>query len=343
MGVRTVAPVAAHAFFLLPLLMVAGSVVAQPPYACARSNPATRYYGFCNSRLSIEQRAQDVVSRLTLQEKISQLGNTAAGVPRLGIPPYQWWSESLHGVSNSGPGVSFNGVLRSATSFPQVILTAASFNPRLWYLIGQAIGTEARAVYNVGEAKGLTFWSPNINIFRDPRWGRGQETPGEDPMTTSKYAVAYVRGLQGDTYQGGSLGTGLKASACCKHFTAYDLDRWKGVTRYGFNAVVSAQDLEDTYQPPFRSCVVEGRASGIMCSYNRVNGVPTCADYNLLSRTARGSWGFYGYITSDCDAVQVMRDNHLYARTPEDAVADSLKAGDIKITSTLHKKLHSVR
>ncbi|KAL5982143.1 putative beta-D-xylosidase 7 [Asimina triloba] len=269
---------------------------AEPPFACDSSNPSTASYKFCRASLPIAERVGDLVSRLTLEEKISQLVNSAAAIPRLGIPSYQWWSESLHGVAASGPGIRFNGTIRSATSFPQVILTAASFNPLLWYRIAQAIGIEARAVYNEGQASGMTFWAPNINIFRDPRWGRGQETPGEDPMMTAKYAVSYVRGLQGDSFQGGSRGglDRLRASACCKHFTAYDLDSWKGTTRYAFNALVSAKDLADTYQPPFQSCVEEGRASGIMCSYNRVNGVPSCADLNLLSKTARGSWGFYG-------------------------------------------------
>ncbi|CAI9116341.1 OLC1v1017456C2 [Oldenlandia corymbosa var. corymbosa] len=174
----------------------------------------------------------------------------------------------------------------------------------------------------------MTFWAPNINIFRDPRWGRGQETPGEDPLVTGKYAVAYVRGVQGDSFQGGMLTHGqLKASACCKHFTAYDLDNWKGTDRFSFNAQVTKQDLADTYQPPFRSCIQEGRASGIMCAYNRVNGVPNCADRNLLTGTARQQWGFHGYITSDCDAVAIIRDNHKYVKTPEEAVADVLKAG----------------
>ncbi|KAL5982137.1 putative beta-D-xylosidase 7 [Asimina triloba] len=141
----------------------------------------------------------------------------------------------------------------------------------------------------------MTLWTPNINIFRDPRWGRGQETPGEDPMMNAKYAVSYVRGRQGDSFDGGSGDLDrLRASACCKHFTAYDLENWNGTTRYVFNAIVSVQDLEDTYQPPFKSCVEEGRASGIMCSYNQLNGVPTCADFNLLSKTARESWGLYG-------------------------------------------------
>lgn len=175
----------------------------------------------------------------------------------------------------------------------------------------------------------MTFWAPNINIFRDPRWGRGQETPGEDPLVVGKYAVSYVRGVQGDSFEGGKLKVGgrLQASACCKHFTAYDLDNWKSVTRFGFDARVSEQDLADTYQPPFKSCVQQGQASGIMCAYNRVNGVPSCADYNLLTKVARGQWDFHGYITSDCDAVSIIRDVQGYAKTPEDAVGDVLKAG----------------
>ncbi|XP_057794542.1 probable beta-D-xylosidase 7 isoform X2 [Salvia miltiorrhiza] len=181
-------------------------------------------------------------------------------------------------------------------------------------------------MYNGGQAQGMTFWTPNINIFRDPRWGRGQETPGEDPMVAAKYAVAHVRGIQGDRYEGGQNGH-LLASACCKHFTAYDLDNWKSVSRMGFDAKVTQQDLADTYQPPFRSCVQEGKASGIMCAYNSVNGVPNCADRNLLTKTARGQWGFHGYIVSDCDAVATIYEKHKYVRKPEDAVALALKAG----------------
>ncbi|KAF3796895.1 putative beta-D-xylosidase 7 [Nymphaea thermarum] len=311
--------------FLLPLLLAAAS--SRPPFACDPADPATRSHVFCRTSLPLEVRVRDLVSRLTLDEKVTQLVNSAPGVPRLGIPAYDWWSESLHGVSGSGRGIHFDGSISSATSFPQVILTAASFNVLHWYQIGQAIGFEARALYNAGQATGLTFWAPNINIFRDPRWGRGQETPGEDPLTSSRYAAAYVRGLQGAPLQGNGRVGPLRASACCKHFTAYDLDNWKGTTRYVFNAIVSAQDLADTYQPPFQSCVEQGQASGIMCSYNRVNGVPSCADYNLLSATARQHWGFNGYITSDCDAVSIIHDAQYYAATAEDAVGDVLKAG----------------
>ncbi|XP_057820324.2 probable beta-D-xylosidase 7 isoform X2 [Cryptomeria japonica] len=302
----------------------------EPPYSCDLRSPATRTYAFCNSSKAVGERVRDLISRLSLEEKVVQLSNTADGIGRLGVPKYEWWSEALHGVAFGG--IRFNGAVPAATSFPQVISTAASFNVRLWYRIAQATGIEARAMYNAGQASGLTFWAPNINIFRDPRWGRGQETPGEDPLVASKYAVAYVRGLQGDMLSDKTRGSprvqqNLRASACCKHFTAYDLDSWEGTTRYSFNALVTKQDLLDTYQPPFKSCVEQGHASGIMCSYNRVNGVPPCADYDLLTNTARHDWGFQGYITSDCDAVSIIKTDHHYASTAEDAVADVLKAG----------------
>ncbi|MBA0623826.1 hypothetical protein Godav_009261 [Gossypium davidsonii] len=334
---------------LCSLLLVSTQPTDQPPFSCDSTDPLTKSYKFCKTTLPINRRVEDLVSRLTLDEKISQLVNTAAAIPRLGIPGYEWWSEALHGVAfvaNISQGIRFNGTIRSATSFPQVILTAASFDPYLWYRIGQAkvkldldilsfslcdyeqaIGIEARGVYNAGQARGMTFWTPNINIFRDPRWGRGQETPGEDPLVTGKYAVSFVRGIQGDSFEGGKLGESLQVSACCKHFTAYDLDNWKGINRFVFDANVTLQDLADTYQPPFQSCIEKGKASGVMCAYNRINGVPNCADYNLLSKTARGQWGFNGYITSDCDAVSIIYDEQGYVKEPEDAVADVLTAG----------------
>ncbi|KAI3887300.1 hypothetical protein MKX03_017861 [Papaver bracteatum] len=296
-------------FIHINFLCIAVSSTAKPPFACDLSNPSTNSYAFCNTSLPISQRVENLISRLTLDEKISQLVNTAPAIPRLGIPSYQWWSESLLGVSSSGRGIKFNGeTISSATSFPQVILTASSFDTHLWYRIGQAIGIEARAVYNAGQASGMTFWAPNINIFRDLRWGRGQETPGEDPMVTS------------DSFEGGKLRGGhLQASACCKHFTAYDLDNWNGTNRFVFDAQVSLQDLADTYQPPFKRCIDEGKASGIMCAYNRVNGIPSCVDFDLLSKRARGAWVLMGtivltleYITSDCDAVSIIYDDQGY-------------------------------
>ncbi|XP_009592501.1 probable beta-D-xylosidase 7 [Nicotiana tomentosiformis] len=324
---------------LLWLTLISTSESTQPPFSCDSSLPLTKSLKFCQSALPISVRAKDLVSRLTLDEKISQLVNSAPAIPRLGIPAYEWWSESLHGVGAAGRGIFFNGSIVGATSFPQVILTAASFDENLWYRIGQVIGREARGVYNAGEAVGMTFWAPNINIFRDPRWGRGQETPGEDPSMSGKYAIRYVRGVQGDSFEGGKLKKGhLQASACCKHFTAYDLDQWKTLDRFSFNAIVTPQDMADTFQPPFQDCIQKAQASGIMCSYNSVNGIPSCANYNLLTKTARQQWGFHGYITSDCDAVQVMHDNHKYAKTPEDAAAFALKAGmDVNCGDYLRK------
>ncbi|XP_038979224.1 beta-xylosidase/alpha-L-arabinofuranosidase 2-like isoform X1 [Phoenix dactylifera] len=176
-------------------------------------------------------------------------------------------------------------------------------------------------MHNVGLA-GLTFWSPNVNIFRDPRWGRGQETPGEDPVLASKYAAGYVKGLQQAKDP-----DRLKVAACCKHYTAYDLDNWKGIQRYTFNAVVTKQDLDDTFQPPFKSCVTEGNVASVMCSYNQVNGVPTCADPDLLAGTIRGDWKLNGYIVSDCDSVDVLYNQQHYTKTPEDAAAVTILAG----------------
>jgi beta-glucosidase-like glycosyl hydrolase len=183
------------------------------------------------------------------------------------------------------------------------------------------VSDEARAMYNGGKA-GLTYWSPNVNVFRDPRWGRGQETPGEDPVLAGKYAAAYVRGLQGD-----GAGNRLKVAACCKHYTAYDLDNWHGVDRFHFNARVSRQDLADTYDVPFRACVVQGNVASVMCSYNQVNGKPTCADPDLLKGTIRGNWHLNGYIVSDCDSVGVLYDTQHYTSTPEAAAAATIKAG----------------
>ncbi|XP_047325301.1 probable beta-D-xylosidase 6 [Impatiens glandulifera] len=300
--------------------------------------PQHNSYPFCDTSLPIQARAESLVSFLTLEEKIKQLSDNASSILRLGIPAYEWWSESLHGIAKNGPGINFNGTISSATSFPQVILTTASFNRSLWRSIASAIAVEARAMYNVGQA-GLTFWAPNVNIFRDPRWGRGQETPGEDPMVASVYAVEYVRGFQGGSVLASahadtdkSILTSddddaeLMLSACCKHVTAYDLEDWGSFTRYNFNAVITNQDFEDTYQPPFRSCVEQGKASCLMCSYNAVNGIPACAREDLLQRT-RVEWGFKGYIASDCDAVATIYEYQKYSRSPEDAVADALGAG----------------
>ncbi|KAF3522079.1 hypothetical protein F2Q69_00050918 [Brassica cretica] len=264
---------------------------SSPEFACdVTRNPSLAGYGFCNTGLKAEARVTDLVGKLTLEEKIGFLIITGC--------------RRHFTVSDVGGGSNFTGPVPGATSFPQVILTAASLNVSLFQAIGKVVSTEARAMYNVGAA-GLTFWSPNVNIFRDPRWGRGQETPGEDPTLVSKYAVAYVKGLQGT--DGGDPNL-LKVAACCKHYTAYDVDNWKGVHRYTFNSVVNQQDMDDTFQPPFRSCVVDGNVASVMCSYNQVNGKPTCADPDLLS-------------------VEVIYANQHYTKTPEEAVAKSMLAG----------------
>ncbi|KAE8712597.1 putative beta-D-xylosidase 6 [Hibiscus syriacus] len=293
---------------------------SNPQFQCQAPN--FNSYPFCNTSLSITDRAQSLISLLTFEEKVHQLSNNASGIPRLGIPPYQWWSESLHGIASNGPGVTFDGRVKAATSFPQVLLTAVSFNRTLWFKVGLAIGVEAKAMYNVGQA-GLTFWEPNINIFRDPRWGRGQQTPGEDPMVVSAYAVEFVNGFQGGSLRGSRKlrdGFGRKRtlrggfndddrlmnSACCKNFIAYDLEKWMNFSRHSFNAMVTKQDMEDSYEPPFRSCIQQGKASCLMCSYNAVDGVPACAH---------------------CDAVATIQDYQNYTRKPEDVVALVLKAG----------------
>ncbi|XP_043721900.1 probable beta-D-xylosidase 2 [Telopea speciosissima] len=311
--------------FLLFLILSVSSRTgeARPSFACDPQNTNTKTLPFCKASLPIPNRVRDLIGRLTLQEKIRLLVNNAAPVPRLGISGYEWWSEALHGVSNTGPGVKFGGKFPGATSFPQVITTAASFNSSLWELIGRVVSDEARAMYNGGSA-GLTYWSPNVNIFRDPRWGRGQETPGEDPVLASRYAASYVRGLQ---QPHGRDGNRLKVAACCKHYTAYDMDNWNGVDRFHFNAKVSKQDLEDTFDVPFRACVVDGNVASVMCSYNQVNGKPTCADPNLLRNTIRGEWRLNGYIVSDCDSVGVFYDTQHYTATPEDAAAIAIKSG----------------
>ncbi|XP_027085203.1 probable beta-D-xylosidase 6 [Coffea arabica] len=321
---------------IITCFYVLGPSCSQLQYPC---KPPYDKYQFCDTSHPIKTRAKSLISLLTLDEKIQQLSDNATQISRLGIPAYEWWSESLHGIATNGPGISFNGTIQSATGFPQVILTAAAFNRTLWREIAKAVAVEARAMYNLGQA-GLTFFAPNINIFRDPRWGRGQETPGEDPMVTSAYAIEYVRGFQGQNQRGSKhpyrerrflndddqRSGSLMLSACCKHYTAYDLEKWGGHTRYDFDAKVTNQDMEDTYQPPFKSCIVQGRASCLMCSYNRVNGIPACADRDLLHK-ARNDWGFKGYITSDCDAVATIFENNNFTKTKEEAVAVALKAG----------------
>jgi beta-D-xylosidase 4 len=246
-------------------------------------------------------------------------------VPRLGLPAYQWWQEALHGLALS-PGVKFaaSGTFSHATSFPQPILMGAAFDDTLIKDVATVIGTEARAFSNDGRT-GLDFWTPNINPFRDPRWGRGQETPGEDPFHLSSYVNAFINGLQG-----GLAPKYKRVVATCKHYAGYDIENWQGNARFGFNAIISPQDLVEYYLPAFQECARDSNVGGFMCSYNAVNGVPACADPYLLQTILREKWNWTAdqqWVTSDCDAIDNVFTDHHYTRTPEQAVAESLKAG----------------
>ena len=262
--------------FSLLVISVHGQTSTFPD---CQSGPLAQF-PICDQSLSSRERAADLISRMTTAEKITQMVTTAAAVPRLGLPKYEWWSEALHGIAFS-PGVSFGGDLPSATSFAAPLNLGASFNMRLAYRMGTVVSTEARAFNNGGRA-GLTFFTPTTNIFRDPRWGRGQETPGEDPFLTSQYVYALVNGLQNgedDLY--------LKIAANCKAYNAYDLEEWNGTDRFHFDAQISDQDLVETYLPPFQSCIRDARAASVMCSYNAINRIPLCANAFQLNTLAR--------------------------------------------------------
>ncbi|KAE8454440.1 hypothetical protein EG329_000062 [Mollisiaceae sp. DMI_Dod_QoI] len=281
----------------------------------------------CNTKADPYTRATALVGLFTFEEKVNNTGNTSPGVPRIGLPAYQWWSEALHGVASS-PGVDFAGAgddYSYATSFPQPILMGAAFDDQLIYDVATVVSTEARA-FNNGNRSGLNYWTPNINPFKDPRWGRGQETPGEDPFHLSSYVNNLITGLQG----GLDAQPYKKIVATCKHYAGYDLEDWHGNERYGFDAIISSQDLREYYLPSFQTCARDSEVSSIMCSYNAVNGVPTCADDYLLQTILREYWNWTAedhWITSDCDAVENVYNPHNYTSTPEQAAADSLNAG----------------
>ncbi|KAK0478837.1 glycoside hydrolase superfamily [Armillaria novae-zelandiae] len=289
------------------------------------TNGVLKNNNVCNTSASPLDRATALISLFTIAEKLNNTGNTSPGVPRIGLPPYQWWSEALHGVAYS-PGVQFasSGEYSFSTSFPQPITMGAAFDDELIRDVGTVVSTEARVFNNAGRA-GLDFWTPNINPFKDPRWGRGQETPGEDPYHLSSYVHALVDGLQG-----GYNPKYKRVVATCKHFAGYDLENWNGNFRYQFDAQISSQDLAEYYMPPFQSCARDSNVGSFMCSYNAVNGVPTCADPYLLQTILREHWGWTNeqqYVTSDCDAVQNIYLPHEYTATREEAVAAALIAG----------------
>ena len=269
---------------------------------------------YMNPALPTDKRVDDLLHRMTLEEKASQLVNQSRGIQRLGVPPYDWWSEALHGVAS--------GI---ATVFPQPIGLAASFDAPMIKAMGVDISTEARAKYNMALRKderkifeGIDFWSPNLNIFRDPRWGRGQETYGEDPYLTGRMGVAFITGMQGDDPKY------FRVISTPKHFAVHSGPE---PSRHEFDVPVSKHDEEDTYLPAFRAAIIEGHAGSIMCVYNSVNGQPGCANDFLLKDTLRGKWGFQGYVVSDCDAVADIERGHHYVHTTAQAAAVSLRAG----------------
>ncbi|GAB4828638.1 hypothetical protein Ancab_018303 [Ancistrocladus abbreviatus] len=315
---------------IVSLVAEAGYYVCDPE-AYAKQGLDITEFAFCDDNLPYTERVKDLVDRMTVSEKIQNLGNRAKGVPRLGLKPYQWWSEALHGISSQGTGgVWFDSVVPGATSFPQVILTTATFNESLWKAIGETVSTEGRAMYNLKHA-GITYWSPVINVVRDPRWGRTLETPGEDPFVVGRYAVNFVRGMQdveGTQHIKDLDSRPLKVSACCKHMAAYDVEGWNGTTRFVFNSKVTQQDMVETFLRPFEMCVKEGEVSAVMCSYNKINGVPSCANPVLLNETVRNAWNLHGYIVADCDAVEEMKKHQNYMDyTPEETAAAALSAG----------------
>mmetsp|Transcript_23542 Transcript_23542/g.35225 ORF Transcript_23542/g.35225 Transcript_23542/m.35225 type:complete len:755 (+) Transcript_23542:77-2341(+) len=304
--------------FALVLAFLAQSVVS---WTSPCDQEDFRKLPFCNPSLSVQKRAEDLVSRISYEDKLGLLLNGAAAAPSVGMEAYQWWSEALHGVGIS-PAVVFEDPTPCATSFPQVQTTSMSFNKTLFSLLATAISIEGRAMNNVGHA-GLTFWTPNVNIYRDPRWGRGQETPGEDPTLNSVYAAEFVQAFQ----FGKEDPKRMRASACCKHFEAYSFEELGDMTRHEFNAEVTKRDEADTYRPAFESCVRNGKVSGIMCSYNEVNGVPSCASHGLMTDLLRNEWGFEGYITSDCGAVEDVYDRHNFTDTPDATLNVTFSSG----------------
>lgn len=261
------------------------------------------------------EKATALVAQMTLEEKVGQTLYNAPAVERLGIPAYNWWNEALHGVARAG----------TATVFPQAIGAAATFDEELLKKMGETVASEGRAKYNAQQKygdcdiyKGLTFWAPNVNIFRDPRWGRGQETYGEDPWLTSRLGVSFVKGVQGEG------GEHLKAAACAKHFAVHSGPE---ALRHEFDARVTKQDLYETYLPAFKACVQEGKVEAVMGAYNCTNGEPCCASKTLLQDILRGEWGFEGHVVSDCWALADFHEHHKVTKTPLESAAMAMNNG----------------
>jgi len=270
---------------------------------------------YLNPDLPVQERVKDLVSRMTLDDKISQMMHSARAIPDLGIPEYNWWNECLHGVGRAG----------IATVFPQAIGLAATWDTELIYRVAVAISDEARAKHHEalqkgdrGWYKGLTCWSPNINIFRDPRWGRGQETYGEDPYLTARMGVSFVKGLQGEDERY------LKLVATPKHFAVHSGPEQD---RHRFNVKPSPHDFRETYLPAFKACVQEGKAVSVMGAYNRIYGEPCCASFLLLEEILRQEWGFDGFVVSDCGAIDDLYFHHEVVESLAEAAAMAVRAG----------------
>src|SRR5215470_5894240 len=270
---------------------------------------------YLDPKLPLEFRVNNLIWHMTLEEKVSQMMNRAPAIPRLDIPEYDWWNEALHGVAFSG----------TATVFPQATGLGATFDPQLVGRVATVISDEARAKYNDAQRHGnrnrfygLTFWSPNINIFRDPRWGRGQETYGEDPYLTARVGVEFVKGLQGNDLKY------LKVVSTPKHYAVHSGPEPE---RHRFDAAAAERELRETYLPAFRATITEAHAASIMCAYNRTNGEPCCANTHLLDDILRGEWGFQGYVVSDCGAIDDIYRRHQFRKTAEEASALAVKRG----------------
>jgi beta-glucosidase len=289
---------------------------------------------FRNSTLNIDQRIVDLLSRLTLEEKVSQMMNQTPAIERLGIPPYDWWNEALHGVARAG----------RATVFPQAIALAATFDDGAVFETFSIVSDEARAKYNFYQKnkeydryKGLTFWTPNINIFRDPRWGRGMETYGEDPYLTSRMGVAVVKGLQGNDPKY------FKTHACAKHFAVHSGPEWN---RHEFDALVSPRDLRETYLPAFEALVKEANVREVMCAYNRLDGAPCCGNKVLLNDILRNEWGYKGIVLSDCGAIDDFWRKNRHETHPDAASAsvDAVRSGtDLECGQSYKSILEAVK
>jgi beta-glucosidase len=306
-------------FKIIPLKLIGISMLM----VVSNSNAQDKNFPFLNSELSIDKRVDDLVSRMTLKEKIGQMMNAAPAIERLGIPEYNWWNECLHGVARSG----------LATVFPQAIGLGAMWDEELMFKISTAISDEARAKHHEFVRKGkryiyqgLTFWSPNINIFRDPRWGRGQETYGEDPYLTGRLAVQFIKGLQGDDPKY------FKTIATVKHFAVHSGPEKE---RHHFDAVIDERDFRDTYLPQFEMGIKEGKAYSVMCAYNRLDSEACCGSKRLLVNILRNEWNFKGYVVSDCGAIGDIYQHHKIVQTPEEAAALAVKSGcDLECATT---------